>query len=378
MSHGVDFHPGLSRNVAKAAGMMGLTAEMLARLHGISREMQDQFAARSHARAWAATQSGAFKAEIIPTGGHDADGVLKSFNYDEVIRPETTVETLSTLKPAFDPVTGTVTAGTSSALSDGAAAMLLMSESRARELGLKPRARVRSMAVVGCDPSIMGYGPVPASKLALKKAGLSTSDIDVFEMNEAFAAQILPCIKDLGLMEQIDEKINLNGGAIALGHPLGCSGARISTTLINQMERKDAQFGLATMCIGLGQGIATVFEAGLSERVSQRHCHQNLAAMAKRAGLVAVLPACQGRVFYFQINANASPNRRSSRAPRSLQNRSRAIFAISKTTGNVDVMLGQRTVILQHGGEYRTGATTPPFFRLFDHRLDAQIRMLDA
>ena len=148
----------------------------------------------------------------------------------------------------------------SSALSDGAAAMLLMSESRARELGLKPRARVRSMAVVGCDPSIMGYGPVPASKLALKKAGLSASDIDVFEMNEAFAAQILPCIKDLGLMEQIDEKINLNGGAIALGHPLGCSGARISTTLINQMERKDAQFGLATMCIGLGQGIATVFE----------------------------------------------------------------------------------------------------------------------
>lgn len=138
--------------------------------------------------------------------------------------------------------------------------MLVMSESRARELGLTPRARVRSMAVVGCDPSIMGYGPVPASKLALKKAGLTASDIDLFEMNEAFAAQILPCIKDLGLVEQIDEKINLNGGAIALGHPLGCSGARISTTLINLMERKDAQFGLATMCIGLGQGIATVFE----------------------------------------------------------------------------------------------------------------------
>lgn len=134
MSHGVDFHPGLSRNVAKAAGMMGLTAEMLSRLHGISREMQDQFAARSHARAWAATQSGAFKTEIIPTGGHDADGVLKQFNYDEVIRPETTVEALSTLRPAFDPVSGTVTAGTSSALSDGAAAMLVMSESRAREL----------------------------------------------------------------------------------------------------------------------------------------------------------------------------------------------------------------------------------------------------
>jgi acetyl-CoA acyltransferase len=260
MSHGVDFHPGLSRNVAKAAGMMGLTAEMLARMHGISREMQDQFAARSHQRAWAATEAGHFKNEIVATSGHDADGVLKRFNYDEVIRPETTVEGLAALKPAFDPVHGTVTAGSSSALSDGAAAMLLMSESRAKDLGLKIRARIRSMAVVGCDPSIMGYGPVPASKMALKKAGLTAADIDLFEMNEAFAAQILPCIKDLGLMEQIDEKINLNGGAIALGHPLGCSGARISTTLLNLMERRDAQFGLATMCIGLGQGIATVIE----------------------------------------------------------------------------------------------------------------------
>ncbi|RJT22390.1 acetyl-CoA C-acyltransferase FadA [Buttiauxella izardii] len=260
MNHGVDFHPGLSRNVAKAAGMMGLTAEMLSRMHGISREMQDQFAARSHQRAWAATEAGHFKNEILPIGGHDADGVLKRFDYDEVIRPETTVEGLAALKPAFDPVNGTVTAGSSSALSDGASAMLLMSETRAKELGLKIRAYVRSMAVVGCDPSIMGYGPVPASQLALKKAGLSASDIDLFEMNEAFAAQILPCIKDLGLMDKIDEKINLNGGAIALGHPLGCSGTRISTTLLNLMERRDAQFGLATMCIGLGQGIATVIE----------------------------------------------------------------------------------------------------------------------
>lgn len=260
MSHGVDFHPGLSRNVAKAAGMMGLTAEMLSRMHGISREMQDQFAARSHQRAWAATEAGHFKNEILPISGHDADGVLKRFDYDEVIRPETTVEGLAALKPAFDPVNGTVTAGSSSALSDGASAMLLMSETRAKELGLKIRAYVRSMAVVGCDPSIMGYGPVPASQLALKKAGLTAADIDLFEMNEAFAAQILPCIKDLGLMDKIDEKINLNGGAIALGHPLGCSGTRISTTLLNLMERRDAQFGLATMCIGLGQGIATVIE----------------------------------------------------------------------------------------------------------------------
>lgn len=260
MSHGVDFHPGMSRNVAKAAGMMGLTAEMLARMHGISREMQDRFAARSHQRAWAATKAGHFSNEIVAISGHDADGVLKRFDFDEVIRPETTVEGLALLKPAFDPVNGTVTAGTSSALSDGAAAMLLMSESRAKELGMMIRARIRAMAVVGCDPSIMGYGPVPASQMALKRAGLAVSDIDLFEMNEAFAAQILPCIKDLGLMDKIDEKINLNGGAIALGHPLGCSGARISTTLLNLMEGRDAQFGLATMCIGLGQGIATVIE----------------------------------------------------------------------------------------------------------------------
>ncbi|MBN3130820.1 acetyl-CoA C-acyltransferase FadA [Pectobacterium brasiliense] len=260
MNHGVDFHPGLSRTIAKAAGMMGLTAEMLGRMHNISREMQDQFAARSHQRAHSATQSGAFRHEIIPTAGHDADGVLQRFDYDEVIRPDTTVDSLAALKPAFDPVNGTVTAASSSALSDGAAAMLIMSESRAASLGLPVRARIRAMAVVGCDPSIMGYGPVPATKLALKRAGLSLADIGIFELNEAFAAQTLPCIKELGLLEQLDEKVNLNGGAIALGHPLGCSGARISTTLINLMEGRDVQFGVATMCIGLGQGIATVFE----------------------------------------------------------------------------------------------------------------------
>ena len=260
MSHGVDFHPGLGRTVAKAAGMMGLTAEMLAHMHHISREQQDAFALRSHQRAWAATQRGDFLREIVPTYGHDADGVLKRYDYDEVIREETSLEGLAALKPAFDAVNGTVTAGSSSALSDGASAMLVMSESRARELGLTPRARIKSMAVIGCDPSIMGYGPVPASKLALKRAGLSVEDIEVFELNEAFAAQTLPCIKDLGLLERLDDKVNLNGGAIALGHPLGCSGTRISTTLLNIMGRRDAQFGLASMCIGLGQGIATVFE----------------------------------------------------------------------------------------------------------------------
>ncbi|KAB7691153.1 acetyl-CoA C-acyltransferase, partial [Plesiomonas shigelloides] len=135
-----------------------------------------------------------------------------------------------------------------------------MSEDKARELGLPIRARIKAMAIAGCDPSIMGYGPVPASRKALQRAGLTIADIDVVELNEAFAAQSLPCVKDLGLLEVMDDKVNLNGGAIALGHPLGCSGARISTTLINLMEARDAQFGLATMCIGLGQGIATVFE----------------------------------------------------------------------------------------------------------------------
>ncbi|MCG7584251.1 acetyl-CoA C-acyltransferase FadA [Photobacterium sp. OFAV2-7] len=260
MNHGVDFHPGLSKSVAKAAGMMGLTAEMLGRMHGISREMQDEFAARSHQRAQAATVEGRFKNEILATEGHDETGALKLFDYDEVIRPETTVETLAGLRPVFDPANGTVTAGTSSALSDGASAMLVMSEEKAKALGLTIRARVKSMAIAGCDPSIMGYGPVPATQKALKRAGLTMGDIGMVELNEAFAAQSLPCAKDLGLLDKVDEKVNLNGGAIALGHPLGCSGSRISTTLINLMEHQDVQFGLATMCIGLGQGIATVFE----------------------------------------------------------------------------------------------------------------------
>lgn len=260
MNHGVDFHPGLALNVAKAAGMMGLTAELLGRLHGISREQQDAFAVRSHQRAHQATVEGRFANEILATNGHAADGSLTLFETDEVIRPETSLESLAQLRPAFDPVNGTVTAGTSSALSDGAAAMLVMSADKAAALGLTPRARIRAMAVAGCDPSIMGYGPVPAVHKALKRAGLSVQDIDLFELNEAFAAQSLPVLKDLGLQEVMDDKVNLNGGAIALGHPLGCSGARISTTLINLMENRDATLGVATMCIGLGQGIATVFE----------------------------------------------------------------------------------------------------------------------
>ena len=260
MMHGIDLNPAASTQYAKASNMMGLTAEMLGRMHGITREMQDQFAARSHRKAWEATQAGRFKNEIVGIEGHDANGVRQLCEIDEVIRPETTVEALAALAPAFDPKGGTVTAGSSSAISDGAAAMLVMSYERAKALGLKPRAKIRAMAVAGCDPAIMGYGPVPATKKALKRAGLKMEDIQVAELNEAFAAQSLPVIKDLGLMDTFDSKVNLNGGAIALGHPLGCSGARITTALLNVMEQQNASLGVSTMCIGLGQGITTILE----------------------------------------------------------------------------------------------------------------------
>ncbi len=260
MTHGVDINPSASKVVAKASNMMGLTAEMLGRMHGISRQMQDEFALRSHQKAWEATQQGRFRREIVGIEGHDADGVRILCDVDEVIRADASLEALAALRPAFDPKSGTVTAGTSSALSDGASAMLVMSAARAQALGLKPRARILSMAVAGCDAAIMGYGPVPATQKALKRAGLSIDDVQMVELNEAFAAQSLPVLKDLKLIDKIEEKVNLNGGAIALGHPLGCSGARITTTLLNNMEWKDAQIGLATMCIGLGQGIATLIE----------------------------------------------------------------------------------------------------------------------
>ncbi len=260
MTHGVDLNPAASKVVAKASAMMGLTAEALAMMYGISRQEQDAFAVRSHQKAWEATQQGRWSNEVVAIEGHDRDGNKVLCEIDEVIRPDTTLESLSGLKPAFDPRNGTVTAGTSSALSDGAAAMLVMSAAKAGELGLKPRAKIRSMAVAGCDAAIMGYGPVPATQKALARAGLTIGDIDHIELNEAFAAQSLPVIKELGLRDVMEEKLNLNGGAIALGHPLGCSGARITGTLLNIMEGQGGTLGLATMCIGLGQGIATVIE----------------------------------------------------------------------------------------------------------------------
>jgi len=260
MMYDVDFDPALSKYISRAAGNMGLTAELLGKQHGISREQQDAFAARSHQRAHKAMLDGRWNNEIVATQGHDAMGALTLVEHDEVIRPETTIETLAGLRPVFDPVNGTVTAGTSSALSDGASAMLVMSAERAKELGLTPRAKIRGMAVAGCDPSTMGFGPVPATKKALQRAGLSLADIELAEFNEAFAAQALSCVKALGLEDRAEDMINLNGGAIALGHPLGCSGSRITGTLLNLMEGQDVNLGLATMCIGLGQGIATVIE----------------------------------------------------------------------------------------------------------------------
>ena len=260
MTHGVDIAPEMSKHAAKASAMMGLTAEMLGRMHGISRQQQDEFALRSHKLAWEATLEGRWKNEIVPVEGHNEDGFKTLCEIDEVIRQDATIESLSGLKPVFDPKSGTVTAGSSSALSDGASAMLIMSAERAKALGLKPRAKIRAMSVAGCDAAIMGYGPVPATQKALKRAGLKIDDIDYVELNEAFAAQSLPCVKDLKLTDKVEEKVNLNGGAIALGHPLGCSGARITGTLLNIMEAKDGTLGLATMCIGLGQGIATVIE----------------------------------------------------------------------------------------------------------------------
>ncbi|MBL4631094.1 MAG: acetyl-CoA C-acyltransferase FadA [Paraglaciecola sp.] len=260
MNFNIEFHPGIAKHTAKASGNMGMTAELLGRQNGITREMQDAFGARSHQRAHQATLDGRWASEIVATQGHDADGILKSISVDETIRPDSTAESLSALRPVFDPVNGTVTAGTSSALSDGASAMLIMSADRAKALGLTPRAKIRAMAVAGCDAAIMGYGPVPATQKALKRAGMTMADIELAEFNEAFAAQALSCIKQLGWIDNYDDRVNLNGGAIALGYPLGCSGSRISTTLNNLMEANDKSIGLATMCIGLGQGIATVFE----------------------------------------------------------------------------------------------------------------------
>jgi acetyl-CoA acyltransferase len=250
--------PRLFYRHSPATMMMGVTAENLALRYKISRKQQDEFALRSHRRAAEATDSGAFAREIIPTWGRDEEGRRKIIHEDQGIRRDTSLESLGALKPAFMPQGGSVTAGNSSQISVGAAAVLVMSEEKAKELGLTPKVRIRSMAVAGVDPSVMGIGPVPATLKALERAKLKLEDIDLIEINEAFAAQTLAVIRHL---KADPERVNIHGGAIALGHPLGASGARITTTLIHEMEARKARFGLATMCIGAGQGIATIFEA---------------------------------------------------------------------------------------------------------------------
>jgi acetyl-CoA acetyltransferase family protein len=234
---------------------MGETAENIARKWKISRHAQDEFALASQEKYFAALEKNLWKYEITPVeipGGKE-DRIL--FETDEHPR-RTTMERLAALKPAFE-TEGTVTAGNASGINDGASALIIGGEDAIKKYNLRPMAKIISMAVAGVDPAIMGIGPVPATKKALQRAGLSVQDIDLIELNEAFASQSIACIHDLGLDL---EKVNVNGGAIAIGHPLGCSGARISTTLLHEMKRRGARYGLATMCVGVGQGAAIIYE----------------------------------------------------------------------------------------------------------------------
>ena len=246
-------HPAIEERYDADELPMGATAERVAREHGISREDQDRFSLRSHERAIDARDSGRFDEEIVPV---KVDGTV--VNQDEGPREGTSMEQLAELPTVFaDDDAGTVTPGNASPLTDGAAGMLLTSAEYAEEHDLDVLAKVRSRSVKGVDPRVMGIGPVPATRAALADAGLTIDDLDLVELNEAFAAQSLYCKRELGIDDGI---LNVNGGAIALGHPLGCSGARIATTLLSELERREGKYGLATMCVGFGQGVATVFE----------------------------------------------------------------------------------------------------------------------
>lgn len=264
MGHVVRPNVKLAENAPEYYMSMGHTAEEVANKYGISREDQDAFAVRSHQRAAKALQEGKFNDEIVPVGvtrrtvGDDHKLIEKQFQFteDEGVRAESTVSTLAKLRPAFS-VKGTVTAGNSSQTSDGAAAVMVMDREKAQGLGLSPMVKFRSFAVGGVPPEVMGIGPIVAIPKALKLAGLELSDIGLFELNEAFASQSIQIIRELGLDE---EKVNVNGGAIALGHPLGCTGTKLTLSLIHEMKRRNQQFGVVTMCIGGGMGAAGVFE----------------------------------------------------------------------------------------------------------------------
>nr|MBA3541145.1 thiolase family protein [Deltaproteobacteria bacterium] len=238
---------------------MGITAENVAKRFNISRQQQDEFAFRSQQKAKVALEKGVFKDEIIPVravGYQDGARVYKDFAVDELPRPETTLEGLAKLPPAFAQG-GSVTAGNASPISDGAAAALLMSRAKADELGIKPLGVFRSFVTVGVDPEIMGIGPLPAVQKLLAKNNLKISDIDLFEMNEAFACQAVYCQTQLGIS---DDRINVNGGAIALGHPLGCTGAKLTASALYELRRRGGRYAVVTMCIGGGQGAAGLFE----------------------------------------------------------------------------------------------------------------------
>jgi acetyl-CoA C-acetyltransferase len=234
---------------------MGITAENVAKKYDISRSQQDEFALQSQLKAEAAQKEGKFKDEILPLEIVQKKGSIV-FDQDEYVKPGSTLEALSGLRPAFDKA-GTVTAGNASGINDGAAAVVMMSARQAKELGLTPLARIKAYASSGLDPAYMGMGPVPASQLCLKKAGWSPQDLDLMEINEAFAAQACAVNKEMGWDTS---KINVNGGAIAIGHPIGASGARILVTLLHEMVRRDAKKGLASLCIGGGMGVALAVE----------------------------------------------------------------------------------------------------------------------
>jgi acetyl-CoA C-acetyltransferase len=238
---------------------MGITAENIVAKYGISRQEQDEFSAESQQKAGAAIKGGKFKKEIVPVEIPAKKGETIKFDTDEHPRPETTAERLAGLKPAFKKDGGSVTAGNASGINDGAAAVVVMSDTKAKELKLTPLAKIRAAASAGVDPAIMGMGPWPASEKALKKAGLRREEIDLWELNEAFAGQSLGVLRELHIPKN---RVNVNGGAIALGHPIGASGARVLVTLLHAMEDRDARLGVASLCIGGGQGISMIVERG--------------------------------------------------------------------------------------------------------------------